>query len=179
LGERTAQSFILLITSMLLAAWQSRAQKKGDDKNRVSLAMLMKTNVEKMSCFGLLSMLMKINEIRSFSRDIDENNGERLRVETLMSSRALLRQNVLSDPAVPSGWALASPFSVSRDLRRTICSVPIRRAGVQPHAFCRPLSSFPVGAATVYKRPLRPSKCKNCHLVREITDTLSVRRRGE
>ena len=141
--------------------------------------MLMKTNVEKMSYFGLLAMLMKINEIRSFSCDIDENNGERLRAEALMSSRALLRQNVLSGPPVPSGWALASPFWVAGYLRRTICSVPMRRARVQPHAFCRPLSSFPVGAATVCKRPLRPSKCKNCHVVREITDTLSVRRRGE
>jgi hypothetical protein len=76
---------------MLLAAWQSRAQKKGDDKNRVSLAMLMKTNVEKMSCFGLLAMLMKINEIRSLSRDIDENNGERVCAEILMLSWLSLR----------------------------------------------------------------------------------------
>jgi hypothetical protein len=42
-----------------------------------SLAMLLKTNVEKMSENRLLAMLMKPNELKSVSGDVDESKGER------------------------------------------------------------------------------------------------------
>jgi hypothetical protein len=42
-----------------------------------SLAMLMKTNGEKMSDNRSLAMLMKSNELKSLSGDVDENKGER------------------------------------------------------------------------------------------------------
>jgi hypothetical protein len=38
---------------------------------------LLKTNVEKMSAYCLLAILMKTNELKSISRDIDEKKGER------------------------------------------------------------------------------------------------------
>ena len=41
-----------------------------------SLAMLLKTHVEKMSDYRLLAMLMKTNELKPLSRDVDENKGE-------------------------------------------------------------------------------------------------------
>jgi hypothetical protein len=37
-----------------------------------SLAMLLKTNGGKMSIYRHLSMLMKINELKSLSRDVNE-----------------------------------------------------------------------------------------------------------
>src|SRR5208282_3686901 len=37
---------------------------------------LLKTNVEKMSVYRLLAMLMKPNELKSFSGDVEENNGD-------------------------------------------------------------------------------------------------------
>jgi hypothetical protein len=40
-----------------------------------SQAMLLKTNGEKMSETGLFAMLMKINELKLISRDIDEKKG--------------------------------------------------------------------------------------------------------
>jgi len=43
---------------------------------KVSLAMLLKTNVEKMSDNRSLAMLMKQNELKSLSGDVDEKNGE-------------------------------------------------------------------------------------------------------
>ena len=41
-----------------------------------SFAMLLKTNVEKMSDNRSLAMLVKANELKLFSRDVDENKGE-------------------------------------------------------------------------------------------------------
>jgi aspartate carbamoyltransferase catalytic subunit len=40
---------------------------------RDSLAMLLKTHGEKMSLFGPTTILMKTNELKSVSRDVDEN----------------------------------------------------------------------------------------------------------
>ena len=42
---------------------------------KVSLAMLLKTNVEKMSENRSLAMLMKANQLKSLSGDVDENKG--------------------------------------------------------------------------------------------------------
>jgi hypothetical protein len=44
---------------------------------KVSLAMLLKTNVEKMSENWSLAMLMKPNELKSLSGDVDEKKGEK------------------------------------------------------------------------------------------------------
>ena len=41
-----------------------------------SQAMLLKTNVEKMSENRSLAMLMKKHELKSISGDVDENKGE-------------------------------------------------------------------------------------------------------
>jgi len=43
---------------------------------QLSLAMILKTNVEKMSDYCLLAMLMKINKLKSLSRDVNEMKGE-------------------------------------------------------------------------------------------------------
>jgi hypothetical protein len=48
-------------------------KKKGDEKLRVSLAMLLKIHIENMSLWGLLAMLMKTQDVQVFSRDVDEN----------------------------------------------------------------------------------------------------------
>ena len=55
---------------------QSGLKTRGENM-KDSLAMLLKTNGEKMSFYGSLAMLMKINQLKSFSRDIDETKGER------------------------------------------------------------------------------------------------------
>jgi hypothetical protein len=44
-----------------------------------SLAMLLKTNIEKMSVYQPLAMLMKKNELKLLSGDVDENEGEESR----------------------------------------------------------------------------------------------------
>jgi hypothetical protein len=49
---------------------------------KVSLAMLMKTNVEKMSENRPLAMLMKTNKLKSLSGDVDENKDS-YRIEDL------------------------------------------------------------------------------------------------
>src|SRR5208283_2946195 len=46
-----------------------------------SLAMLMKTNVEKMAFCRLLAMLMKRIELKSLSRDVGEKKGSWLKPE--------------------------------------------------------------------------------------------------
>jgi len=48
-------------------------RKKRGEKMRFGNANLLKTNVEKMSLNHSLAMLMKPNELPSFSGDVDEN----------------------------------------------------------------------------------------------------------
>jgi len=48
---------------------------------KASFAMLMKTNVEKMSAYRPLAMLMKTIELKSLSRDVDEIKGAWLKPE--------------------------------------------------------------------------------------------------
>jgi hypothetical protein len=43
---------------------------------KVSLAMLLKTHVEKMPENRSLAMFMKTSELKSLSGDVDENKGE-------------------------------------------------------------------------------------------------------
>jgi hypothetical protein len=50
----------------------SRERKSRGGNMKVSLAMLLKTHVEKMSEKGSLAMLMKSNELKSLSGDVDE-----------------------------------------------------------------------------------------------------------
>jgi hypothetical protein len=52
------------------------AQKTRGGNMKESLAMLLKTNGGKMSEKRLLAMLMKLNELKSVSRDVDEKNGD-------------------------------------------------------------------------------------------------------
>jgi len=47
-------------------------KKTRGEKMKVSLAMLLKTHGEKMSENGSLAMLMKKNELKSLSGDVDE-----------------------------------------------------------------------------------------------------------
>jgi len=42
---------------------------------KVSYAMLLKTNVEKMSVFRLSTIFMKTNELNTPLHDVDENKG--------------------------------------------------------------------------------------------------------
>jgi len=51
-------------------------QKRGGEKMKDSLAMLLKTNGENLSVYGLLAMFMKINRLYLLSRDVDENEGD-------------------------------------------------------------------------------------------------------
>jgi hypothetical protein len=48
---------------------------KGKLKMKVSLAMLLKTNVEKMSTFDLATMLMKTNDLNCVYHDVDDKKG--------------------------------------------------------------------------------------------------------
>src|SRR5208283_473865 len=51
------------------------AKKRGTSKLEDSFAMLLKTHVEKMSLFSSLAMLLKVNELSSASRDVDDTKG--------------------------------------------------------------------------------------------------------
>ena len=53
----------------------SRGEKTRGEKMKDSFAMLLKTNGEKMSVYRPLAMLMKKNELKSLSRDVDEKKG--------------------------------------------------------------------------------------------------------
>jgi len=50
-------------------------EKTRGENMKVSLAMLLKKNVEKMTENTPLAMLMKVNELKSVSRDVIENKG--------------------------------------------------------------------------------------------------------
>jgi hypothetical protein len=50
----------------------SRGEKSRGENMKVSLAMLLKTRIEKMSENCSLAMLMKKNELKSLSGDVDE-----------------------------------------------------------------------------------------------------------
>jgi hypothetical protein len=55
-----------------IAPWWVRRGKTGGRKMQDSFAMLLKTNVEKMSAFGLSTMSMKLKGLFCFSRDMHE-----------------------------------------------------------------------------------------------------------
>jgi hypothetical protein len=59
-------------------AWTAGAgeKKRGGEKMKESLAMLLKTHGEKMTENRPLAMLMKTNGLKSLSGDVDENKGE-------------------------------------------------------------------------------------------------------
>jgi hypothetical protein len=59
----------------LVADRTGRASKSGGRNMKDSLAMLLKTNVEKMSVIGSLAILMKTSELYFISRDVDEKKG--------------------------------------------------------------------------------------------------------
>jgi hypothetical protein len=58
-------------------------EKTRGENMKESLAMLLKTNGEKMSENRPLAMLMKKNELKSLSGDVDENKGERRQAEIM------------------------------------------------------------------------------------------------
>jgi hypothetical protein len=51
----------------------SRCEKTRGGRMKKSLAMLLKTHVEKMSENRSLAVLMKTKQLKSLSRDVDEN----------------------------------------------------------------------------------------------------------
>jgi hypothetical protein len=55
--------------TLFLGDW---TRKTRGEKMKDSLAMLLKTNVEKMSVIGSLAILMKTNQLYLVSRDVDE-----------------------------------------------------------------------------------------------------------
>ena len=57
---------------MVSLCMPGRSQKTRGENMEDSLAMLLKTNVEKMSESRSLAMLMKANELKSLSGDVDE-----------------------------------------------------------------------------------------------------------
>jgi len=61
----------------------SRGEKTRGEKMKDSLAMLLKTHGEKMSENRPLAMLMKQNDSKSLSGDVDEKKGESHRMEIL------------------------------------------------------------------------------------------------
>jgi hypothetical protein len=73
---------------------ESREEKTRGGNMKVSLAMLLKTNIEKMSENRSLAMFMKSNELKSLSGDVDENKGSysRKRNEWQVTSDDLLRR---------------------------------------------------------------------------------------
>jgi hypothetical protein len=54
---------------------RSGEQKRGGPNMKEFLAMLLKTNGGKMSDFCSLAMLMKTNDLKVVSRDVDDNKG--------------------------------------------------------------------------------------------------------
>jgi hypothetical protein len=61
---------------MVIRLLRRGLQKTRGENMKDSQAMLLKTNVEKMSENRSLAMLMKKHELKSISGDVDENKGE-------------------------------------------------------------------------------------------------------
>jgi hypothetical protein len=68
------KSQVIEITPVNSAALRSGKKTRGGNM-KVSLAMLLKTHVEKMAENWSLAMLMKKNELKSLSGDVDEKKG--------------------------------------------------------------------------------------------------------
>jgi hypothetical protein len=62
---------VIEFKSVIFTALPSSKKARGENM-KVSLAMLLKTHVEKMSVLCLLAMLMIKNELKSLSGDVDE-----------------------------------------------------------------------------------------------------------
>jgi hypothetical protein len=73
-SQPSVKSYLIEIKRVSVKC-DSGSGKKGGEIMPDSLAMLLKTNVEKMSVLGLLAILMKINKLKSFSGDVDEKKG--------------------------------------------------------------------------------------------------------
>jgi len=69
---------MLLKISELVWPPAGQVREKNGKKMRQNFLKLLKTHVEKMSTYRSLAMLMKTNELKSLSDDVDENKGERL-----------------------------------------------------------------------------------------------------
>ena len=65
----------LIQSKAFIGRVESKGGKKGELKMQPSLAMLLKTHIEKMSYFRLLAMLMKTNALSDASRDVYEKTG--------------------------------------------------------------------------------------------------------
>jgi hypothetical protein len=63
---------VIDIKPVKCSALTSTLKTRGE-KMKVSLAMLLKTNRDKMSVYRLLAILMKTNELKWLSGDVDDN----------------------------------------------------------------------------------------------------------
>ena len=73
-GENLVKTYVAenkIVSSFLIGAWQ----KTRGEKMKDSLAMLLKTNGEKMSVFRLTTMFMKTGILFYVYHDVDENRG--------------------------------------------------------------------------------------------------------
>jgi hypothetical protein len=82
----------LLNSGYLCIAARRGAEKRGGGKMKDSQAMLLKTNHGKMSVFRLLAMLVKTNELKSFSGDVNEKKWSWLKPEVENGGGASAKQ---------------------------------------------------------------------------------------
>jgi hypothetical protein len=71
-SENFRRKRMSLIPSNLSSGDGQSAQEKGELKMKVSLAMLLKTHIEKMSLFRLATMFMETNDLSCSCHDVDE-----------------------------------------------------------------------------------------------------------
>jgi hypothetical protein len=70
-SQRRSKLYLIQFKGFRLNCGSRREKTRGENM-KVSLAMLLKTHVEKMSEKRSLAMLMKPNELKSLSGDVDE-----------------------------------------------------------------------------------------------------------
>jgi len=80
------KSQVVEIKAVISAALPSSKITRGENM-KVSLAMLLKTHVEKKFVLCLMAMLMKKNELKSLSGDVDERKGGYLAHLSSLGSR--------------------------------------------------------------------------------------------
>jgi hypothetical protein len=74
MNQNFSKLYLIQIKRVSLSSGSRREKTRGENM-KDSLAMLLKTNVEKMSENQSLAMLLKPNELKSFSGDVDESIG--------------------------------------------------------------------------------------------------------
>jgi hypothetical protein len=80
----------------------------------VSLAMLLKKHVENMSAFSPLAMLMKTNNLRVFSRDVDVKIGSYAKSDTFACAREKVETPGIGfRPLTLRGWHEGATYELS------------------------------------------------------------------